>query len=181
MINEVKNTHQFGEHTIDKRGVFKEDKAVVYSARIKVNFFLRFFVEDKVLEDYGEWISKQAIDMIIDQGKGVSAAVIQAIDNGIFKKKSDLKYLMEIDERDFIYSKNNHKSEQKRLVLNAVTYSGYALEYVPKDLLTTEMGLAAVTQHGLALKYVPEDLRTTEIYLAAVTQNGVSSSTSHPR
>jgi len=48
---------------------------------------------------------------------------------------------------------------------------GYALKYVPADLITTELCLAAVQQDWEALYYVPEKFVTEEMCRTAVNQN----------
>ena len=58
--------------------------------------------------------------------------------------------------------------------LETVTHDGWALEYVPENLKTTEVCLAAVRSDsfGDTLKHVPEALRTEELCLIAVRSRG---------
>ncbi|MDR3172538.1 MAG: DUF4116 domain-containing protein [Treponema sp.] len=56
--------------------------------------------------------------------------------------------------------------------LEAVKQNGSVLEYVPEALKTAEVCLAAVQQNGKVLEFVPEELKTAELCLAAVQQNG---------
>ena len=54
----------------------------------------------------------------------------------------------------------------------SVTKFCWALEWVPKHLVTPELCKIAVAQNGLALLSVPEHLRTPELCKLAVTENG---------
>jgi hypothetical protein len=54
----------------------------------------------------------------------------------------------------------------------AVKQNGYALQYVPDNLKTTEMCMIAIKQYGGALEeMVPDRLKTPEFYLEAVKNN----------
>ena len=54
------------------------------------------------------------------------------------------------------------------LCFAAIQQSGWALEFVPGSVITSELCLAAVQQNGLALEHVPEGLMSEELCLAAV-------------
>jgi hypothetical protein len=60
------------------------------------------------------------------------------------------------------------------IILYALQENGWALEYVPEDLITEEMCRIAVTQNGWALEYVPRALRTEEICHIAVAERAVA-------
>lgn len=47
----------------------------------------------------------------------------------------------------------------------------YALEHVPKEMISLEMCLEAVKHNTGAIKFVPAEMRTYEIYLAAVKRD----------
>ena len=57
--------------------------------------------------------------------------------------------------------------------LAAVQNEGWALKYVPEELMTAELCHAAVQNYGSALKYVPEELKTAELCLMAVQYDGL--------
>ena len=61
-------------------------------------------------------------------------------------------------------------AKMRPLWLKQVKYTGYALEYVPKELRDREMCLRAVKGDGGALQFVPLELRDREMCLAAVKQ-----------
>ena len=67
----------------------------------------------------------------------------------------------------FKYVKN--KSED--ICILAVKQNGYALKYVPYNLITNEMCMSAVQQNGTALEYVPNNFITNEICIAAVQKD----------
>jgi len=57
------------------------------------------------------------------------------------------------------------------MCLAAVRRSRWALAYVPSDFITAEMCLTAVQKDGRALEYVPKHLKTIELCLAALQQD----------
>ena len=56
--------------------------------------------------------------------------------------------------------------------LAAVRKDGWALQYVPPNLMTAELCLEAVKQDCFALQVVPSELKTAEVCLEAVLKFG---------
>lgn len=71
----------------------------------------------------------------------------------------------------YILPNNKHYTKLCKL---AVTSDGWALEYVPNELITPELCKLAVTSHGTALEYVPEEYRTLELCKLGVKSDGMA-------
>lgn len=60
----------------------------------------------------------------------------------------------------------------KEIYLQSIIKYGYAIKYVPKDILDRELCMTAVTNDGLSLEHIPYKLQDREMCITAVKQYG---------